>query len=142
MEATAVPREWSPGFCMEKGARWRDILEMMYSISIRSAPEYTECWPCPHFHNFLNKYFLLASLVAGRGPQCSVGPCSRESTRPYLSTGISNLHPAQAEVVLGQLSTYVFSLLGLNKSAELGTISKSIRDAVDAALTDERDSLT
>jgi hypothetical protein len=37
---------------------------------------------------------------------------------------------------------YVFSLLGLNKSAELGTISKSIRDAVDAALTDERDSLT
>jgi hypothetical protein len=34
--------------------------------------------------------------------------CSRECTPPYLSTGISNLlQPAQAEVVLGQRSTYL-----------------------------------
>jgi hypothetical protein len=33
---------------------------------------------------------------------------SRECTPPYLSTGISNLlQPAQAEVVLGHLSTYL-----------------------------------
>jgi hypothetical protein len=36
--------------------------------------------------------------------------CSRECTLPYLSTGISNLlQPAQAEVVLGQRSTYLAS---------------------------------
>ncbi len=36
--------------------------------------------------------------------------CSRECTPPYLSTGISNLlQPAQAEVVLGQRSTYLAS---------------------------------
>ncbi len=35
---------------------------------------------------------------------------NRECTPPYLSTGISNLlQPAQAEVVLGQLSTYLVS---------------------------------
>ncbi len=34
----------------------------------------------------------------------------RECTPPYLSTGISNLfQPAQAEVVSGQLSTYLAS---------------------------------
>ncbi len=38
--------------------------------------------------------------------------CSRECTPPYLSTGISNLlQPAQAEVVLGQRSTYLASWL-------------------------------
>jgi hypothetical protein len=37
---------------------------------------------------------------------------SRECTPPYLSTGISNLlQPAQAEVVLGQRSTYLASWL-------------------------------
>jgi hypothetical protein len=36
--------------------------------------------------------------------------CSRECTLPNLSTGISNLlQPAQAEVVLGQRSTYLAS---------------------------------
>jgi hypothetical protein len=36
--------------------------------------------------------------------------CIRECTPPYLSTGISNLlQPAQAEVMLGQLSTYIAS---------------------------------
>jgi hypothetical protein len=35
---------------------------------------------------------------------------SRECTPPYLFTGISNLlQPAQAEVVLGQLSTHIAS---------------------------------
>ncbi len=35
---------------------------------------------------------------------------SRECTPPYLPTGISNLlQPAQAEVVLGQRSTYLAS---------------------------------
>ncbi len=52
--------------------------------------------------------FLLVSLVPGRGSQFSAGPRSKECTAPYLSTGISNLlQPAQAEVVLGQLSTYL-----------------------------------
>jgi hypothetical protein len=36
--------------------------------------------------------------------------CNREGTQPYLSTGMSNLlQPAQAEVVLGQLSMYLAS---------------------------------
>jgi hypothetical protein len=36
-----------------------------------------------------------------------------QSTPPYLSTGISNLlQPGQAEVVLGQLSTFLVSLVG------------------------------
>jgi hypothetical protein len=36
--------------------------------------------------------------------------CSSECTPPDLSTGISNLlQPAQAEVVLGHLSTYLAS---------------------------------
>jgi hypothetical protein len=50
---------------------------------------------------------LLASLVAVEGPLVQI---SRECTPPYLSTGISNLlQPAQAEVVLGQLSAYLAS---------------------------------
>jgi hypothetical protein len=50
--------------------------------------------------------FLLASLVAGV-------QISRECTPAYLSTGILNLlQPAQAEVVLGQLSTYLVSWVG------------------------------
>jgi hypothetical protein len=41
-----------------------------------------------------------------------VGHNSRECTPPYLSTGISNLlQPAQAEVVLGHISTYLASWL-------------------------------
>jgi hypothetical protein len=37
---------------------------------------------------------------------------SRECTPEYISTGISNLlQPAQAEVVLGHLSTYLASWL-------------------------------
>jgi hypothetical protein len=49
---------------------------------------------------------LLASLVAGIGyPSVLLMRYSRESTPPYLSSGISNLlQPAQAEVVLGQRS--------------------------------------
>ncbi len=54
--------------------------------------------------------FLLASLVAGRKPRGLLVQISRECTPPYLSTGISNLlQPAQAEVVLGQRSTYLAS---------------------------------
>jgi hypothetical protein len=53
---------------------------------------------------------LLASLVAGRRPQCSAGHGSRECTPSYLFTGISNLlQAAQAGVVLGQRSTYLAS---------------------------------
>jgi hypothetical protein len=52
--------------------------------------------------------FLLASLEAGRRSQ--LVQISREFTAPYLSTGISNLlQPDQAEVMLGQLSTYLAS---------------------------------
>ncbi len=48
---------------------------------------------------------LLTSLVADMLVQISW-----ECTPPYLSTGISNLlQPAQAEVVLGQRSTYLAS---------------------------------
>jgi hypothetical protein len=53
--------------------------------------------------------FLLASLMAGRRPTVILVQSSRECTLPCLSTGISNLlQPAQAEVVLGQLSTYEY----------------------------------
>jgi hypothetical protein len=55
---------------------------------------------------------LLASLVAGRRSQYTVllVQISRERTPPDLSTRISNLlQPAQAEVVLGQLSRYLAS---------------------------------
>jgi hypothetical protein len=71
--------------------------------------EYTECWPFPLFDILLNtvSISLLASLVAGRR---LLVQNSRECTPPYLSTGISNLlQPAQLEVVLGQLSTYLAS---------------------------------
>ncbi len=54
--------------------------------------------------------FLLASLVAGRRAGVILVQISRECTPPSLFTGISNLlQPAQAEVVLGQLSTYLAS---------------------------------
>ncbi len=54
--------------------------------------------------------FLLVSLVVGRRPGEILVQSSRECTLSYLSTGISNLlQPAQAEVVLGQLSTYLAS---------------------------------
>jgi hypothetical protein len=53
---------------------------------------------------------LLVSLVAGRRNSVLLGHRSRERTPGYLSTGISNLlQPAKAEVVLGQLSTYLAS---------------------------------
>jgi hypothetical protein len=57
------------------------------------------------------RIFLLASPVAGKKtPSGLLVQISRECTPPYLSTGISNLlQPAQAEVVLGQLSTYLAS---------------------------------
>jgi hypothetical protein len=52
----------------------------------------------------------LAILVAGKRPQCNVVRISWECTPPYLSTGKSDLlQPVQAEVVLGQLSTYLAS---------------------------------
>jgi hypothetical protein len=58
----------------------------------------------------LTSIFLLASLVAGRRTQCQLVQCSREFTPSDLSTGISKLlQPAQAEVVLGQLSMYLSS---------------------------------
>ncbi len=48
---------------------------------------------------------------------------SRECTPPYLSTGISNLlHPADAEVVLGQLSMNLASWVLSKKSWTLETI--------------------
>jgi hypothetical protein len=48
---------------------------------------------------------------------------SRECTLPYLSTGISNLlQPAQAEVVLGQLSIYLASWVTIVEGgATIGT---------------------
>jgi hypothetical protein len=70
--------------------------------------EYTECWPCPLFDILLNKYFLAEWQV--EDPSVILVQSSRECTPSYLSTGISNLlQPAQAEVVLGQLSTYLAS---------------------------------
>jgi hypothetical protein len=54
--------------------------------------------------------FLLASLVQVGNPILMLARRSRECTPPYLSTGKSNLlQPAQAEVVLGQLSMYLAS---------------------------------
>ncbi len=49
-------------------------------------------------------------LVAVEDPSVMLVQISRECTPPYLSTGIWNqLQPAQAEVVLGQRSTYLAS---------------------------------
>jgi hypothetical protein len=55
--------------------------------------------------------FLLAIAYWQIGdPSVQLVLSSRECTPPYLSTGISNLlQPAQARVVLGQLSTYLTS---------------------------------
>ncbi len=53
---------------------------------------------------------LLASPWQVGNPSGLLVQISRECTPPYLSTGISNLlQPAQAEVVLGQRSTYLAS---------------------------------
>jgi hypothetical protein len=53
---------------------------------------------------------------------------SRECSPPYLSTGISNLlQPAQAEVVLGQLSRYLASWLTTTTG---GNAEKERREAV------------
>ncbi len=53
--------------------------------------------------------FVRASLVAGRGPQCTVAGNVLYQTY----SGILNLlQPAQAEVVLGRLSTYLASCGG------------------------------
>jgi hypothetical protein len=54
-------------------------LSLVCRLLTTKSTEYTECWPCQLFDIFLNKYFpagifLLASLVAGRRPQCSAGP--------------------------------------------------------------------
>jgi hypothetical protein len=35
--------------------------------------KYIECWPCPPFDSFLNKYFLLASLLTSRDTKCTDG---------------------------------------------------------------------
>jgi hypothetical protein len=48
-----------------------------------------------------------------------LGHHCRECTPPYLSTGISNLlQPAQAEVVLGHLSTYLASWVPQHTNAQ------------------------
>jgi hypothetical protein len=73
-------------------------------------------------------FFLLASLVAGGGPKCSARlPQQRMySTIQYLSTGVSNLlQPAQAEVVLGQLSTHLASWVTRVKSSQVTIGSRS-----------------
>ncbi len=69
--------------------------------------------------------FLLASLVAGRGPSVLLGRRSREYTCTplYLSTGISQLQPAQAEVVLGHLSTYLASWVVYMKLYTMGELA-------------------
>ncbi len=59
--------------------------------------------------------FLLASLLAGRRPLFQLVHGSRECTPSEPSTGISNLlQPAQAEVVLGQFSSFLASWGGDN----------------------------
>jgi hypothetical protein len=61
--------------------------------------------------------FLLSSLVAGKGPQCSAGHCGRECTPPYLSTGISKSAPASPGRSRAGPSLYIFSLLVVDKRA-------------------------
>jgi hypothetical protein len=73
--------------------------------------EYTEWWPCPLFDILLNKSYPagLAWWQVGH-PSVLLVQISWKCTPPYLSTGISNLlQPAQAEVVLGQISWYLAS---------------------------------
>jgi hypothetical protein len=61
---------------------------------------------------------------------------SRECTTPYLSTRISNLlQPAQAEVVLGQLSTYLASWMQTEESAEQILIDQNTRSINQKAVS-------
>jgi hypothetical protein len=59
------------------GSQWvsqSSSTSLLWSVGVSGLPtEYTECWPCPLFDTLLNKYFLLASLVAGRETQCTAG---------------------------------------------------------------------
>jgi hypothetical protein len=65
--------------------------------------EYTECWPCPLFD--ISCWLAWWQV---EDPSKLLMQNSRECTPSYLSTGISNLlQPAQADVVLGQLSRYL-----------------------------------
>ncbi len=90
------------------------------AVAVLVRPQSTQSDDPVHFLIFCSLSISpLASLVADRRPQCNAGADSWECTLPYLSTGISNLlQPAQAEVVLGQLSTYIFSLLGSGHEQE------------------------
>ncbi len=76
----------------------------------QTTTQYTECWPCPLFDILLNKYYP-AGQTSGRQETTGVllVKISRECT-PSPTLGTSNLlQPAQAEVMLGQLSTYLAS---------------------------------
>ncbi len=81
--------------------------------SHRSHPQSNQSAGPVHFLIFCSiSMFLLASLVAGRRPQCSAGAVQQWMyfTLSDLSTGISNLlQPAQPEVVLSQFSMYLAS---------------------------------
>ncbi len=67
------------------------------SVDTTQEAKYTECWPCQPFDILLNKYFLLASLLAGRRPQCSLAgnvlvPHSRSGVVPMSSlSGVGQL---------------------------------------------------
>jgi hypothetical protein len=78
---------------------------------ITEITEFTERWPCPFFLYFARQVLFcwLAWWQVGNPSGLPV-QISMECTLPYLSTGILNLlQPAQAEVVLGQLSRYLAS---------------------------------
>ncbi len=99
----------------------------VYSVLRSVAVQNILCWlaccvhnrpPSPKFQILPSQLRQTADRAAGLSIKgLWVGyPCillvqiSRECTPPYLSTGILNLlQPAQAEVVLGQLSAYLAS---------------------------------
>jgi hypothetical protein len=102
---------YSPLFSKRSKSLHPDVqhkLQRNNPLMIVVTTEYTECWPCSLLIFCSISIYPLASLVAGRRPGVMLVQISRECTPPYLSTGISNLlQPAQAEVVLGQLSAYL-----------------------------------
>jgi hypothetical protein len=79
-----------------------------------------EGWPCTDLNILLNKYFLLASLLAGRRPPCTVAENVLHQTYP-LEYQIYSSQP-KPDVVLGQCSMYLASSVETLGLAILSTL--------------------
>ncbi len=66
---------WSLSLYFTKEESTPKNYQMYCEQATCNTTEYTEWWPCPLFWYFVQyvSIFLLASLVAGRKPQCNAG---------------------------------------------------------------------